>query len=60
MLFMGSTMYLKLIIIATSILNLVIGNKFNPGRGWREVYIGAGGPASIGNSDFFRMYSTFY
>ena len=53
MLFMG-TMYLKLIFTATYILN-VIGNKIQSCRGCRATYIGAGGPASLGNSDFLFL-----
>ena len=41
-------MYLKLIIIATYVLN-VIGNKFHLGRGWREIYVANGTIASVGN-----------
>ena len=47
MLFMG-TMYLKLILISTYVLN-VIGNKFHLGRGWREIYVANGTIASVGN-----------
>ena len=46
---MGSTMYLKLIFTATCILNVVIGKKFAPGRGWRDTYIANGSIASVGN-----------
>ena len=49
LLFMGSTMYLKLIFTATCILNVVIGKKFAPGRGWRDTYIANGSIASVGN-----------
>ena len=50
MLFMGSNMYLKLIIIATSILNVVIGNKYPPQpKGLRKTYIAGGIIASVGN-----------
>ena len=58
MLFMG-TMYLKLIFTATYVLN-VIGNKFNPGRGWREIYVANGTIASVGNYQIVDiLLSTF-
>ena len=48
LLFMGSTMYLKLVITAAYILN-VIGNTSYPGNGLQEAFVANGFIANVGN-----------
>ena len=45
---MGSTMYLKLVITAAYILN-VIGNTSYPGNGLQEAFVANGFIANVGN-----------